>query len=71
MSKQDLSSLEDALDYHFKDVELLREAVQHSSYVNEQLDPVLKDNERLEFLGDAALDLVITHILMNDFPETP
>ena len=71
MNKQDLSSLEDALDYHFKDVGLLREAVQHSSYVNEQLDPVLKDNERLEFLGDAALDLVITHILMNDFPETP
>lgn len=71
MSKQDLSSLEDALDYHFKDVGLLREAVQHSSYVNEQRDPALKDNERLEFLGDAALDLVISHILMNDYPEIP
>ncbi len=71
MSEQDLSPLEDALDYHFKDVGLLREAVQHSSYVNEQRDPALNDNERLEFLGDAALDLVISHILMNDYPEIP
>jgi ribonuclease III len=70
MNGQELSSLENELDYQFKDIGLLREALQHSSYVNEQSDPALQDNERLEFLGDAVLDLVITHILMNHFPQT-
>ena len=70
MNRQHLSSLENDLGYQFKDIGLLREALQHSSYVNEQSDPSLEDNERLEFLGDAVLDLVITHILMNHFPQT-
>ncbi|MES0362494.1 MAG: ribonuclease III [Desulfobacteria bacterium] len=70
MNGQELSSLENELGYEFKDIGLLREALQHSSYVNEQSDPALQDNERLEFLGDAVLDLVITHILMNHFPQT-
>ena len=70
MSEQELSSLEDELGYQFKNIGLLREALQHSSYVNEQRDPDLQDNERLEFLGDAVLDLVITHILMEQFPKT-
>lgn len=70
MNGEALSSLEDELGYHFKEICLLREALQHSSYVNEQPDPDLQNNERLEFLGDAVLDLVITHILMDEFPET-
>jgi ribonuclease III len=70
MNGQELSSLENELGYEFKDIGLLREALQHSSYVNEQSDPDLQDNERLEFLGDAVLDLVITHILMNHFLQT-
>ncbi len=70
MNGQELSSLENELGYEFKDIGLLREALQHSSYVNEQSDPALQDNERLEFLGDAVLDLVITHILMKHFPQT-
>jgi ribonuclease III len=70
MSGQELSSLENELGYHFKDIGLLRESLQHSSYVNEQRDPSLQDNERLEFLGDAVLDLVITHNLMKNFPKT-
>lgn len=70
MSEQELSSLENELGYQFKNIGLLREALQHSSYVNEQRDPSLQDNERLEFLGDAVLDLVITHILMEHFPKT-
>ena len=70
MSDHQLPSLENDLGYQFKEVGLLQEALQHSSYVNEQHDPVLKDNERLEFLGDAVLDLVVTHILMKRFPET-
>jgi len=70
MSTQGLASLEKDLGYQFKETGLLREALQHSSYVNEQKDPDLRDNERFEFLGDAVLDLVITHVLMNHFPET-
>jgi len=70
MNGQELSSLKNELGYEFKDIGLLREALQHSSYVNEQSDPALQDNERFEFLGDAVLDLVITHILMNHFPQT-
>ena len=70
MSSQELASLENALGHQFKDIELLREALRHSSYVNEQKALALRDNERLEFLGDAVLDLVISHMLMTDFPET-
>jgi ribonuclease III len=70
MIEQDLPSLEGELGYQFVNVGLLREALQHSSYVNEQLEPALQDNERLEFLGDAVLDLVVTHVLMKNFPKT-
>jgi len=70
MSGQGLSSLENELGYQFKDIGFLRESLRHSSYVNEQRDSALQDNERLEFLGDAVLDLVITHILMMHFPDT-
>jgi len=71
MNEVSFSTLEEDLGYRFKDMALLREAMHHSSYVNEQHDPGLRDNERLEFLGDAVLDLVITHILMEQFPESP
>ena len=70
MTGQGLAFLENKLGYQFNNIGLLREALQHSSYVNEQRDPDLQDNERLEFLGDAVLDLVITHILMEQFPKT-
>jgi ribonuclease III len=70
MNEQGLSSLEAELAYQFKDIRLLQEALQHSSYVNEQRDLDLQDNERLEFMGDAVLDLVITHILMHQYPQS-
>lgn len=70
MTEQSFLSLEDDLGYRFEDMSLLRQAMHHSSYVNEQHDPTLEDNERLEFLGDAVLDLVITHMLMDRFPES-
>ncbi|MGD2269165.1 MAG: ribonuclease III [Desulfobacterales bacterium] len=57
------------LRYEFKNKELIREACRHSSYVNERDDTDLKDNERLEFLGDAVLNLVIGHILMIRYPD--
>ena len=54
--------------YTFKRPELLIQALHHASYVNEQDDANLEDNERLEFLGDAVLDLAISHLLMERFP---
>ncbi|MDY6832315.1 MAG: ribonuclease III [Thermodesulfobacteriota bacterium] len=61
--------LEQHLGYRFTDTGLLAKALRHSSYVNEQADPAVEDNERLEFLGDAALSLCIGHLLMARFPE--
>jgi ribonuclease III len=57
------------LNYEFKNTDPLVESLRHSSFVNEQLDTDLKDNERLEFLGDAVLNLVVGHILMQRYPD--
>jgi len=57
------------LGYVFDDAGLLSQALTHASYVNEQTGTDLKDNERLEFLGDAVLDLAISRILMDTFEE--
>jgi ribonuclease III len=57
------------LNYTFKIPDILTQAFRHSSYVNEIRNPEIKDNERLEFLGDAVLDLAISHILMEFFKE--
>ena len=51
------------------DRSLIEEAFRHSSFVNEQVGMALQDNERLEFLGDAVLNLVVGHILMKRFPD--
>ena len=69
MEEPDLYLFEQTISYEFKDKNLLREALRHSSYVNEQPDTGLRDNERLEFLGDAVLNLVVGHILMQRYPE--
>lgn len=57
------------LDYQFTDETLISEAFRHSSYVNEQADGGLRDNERLEFLGDAVLSLAVGYLLMRRYPE--
>ncbi|MBK5101495.1 MAG: ribonuclease III [Desulfobacteraceae bacterium] len=57
------------LGYRFKQPGLLSQAFRHASYVNEQSDLNLEDNERLEFLGDAVLDLAVGHILMELFQD--
>ncbi|HCQ5125164.1 TPA: ribonuclease III, partial [Listeria monocytogenes] len=49
--------LQESVGFDFKDVELLKQAFTHSSYVNEHRRENVKDNERLEFLGDAVLEL--------------
>ena len=69
MSEHDLGRLSATLGYEFTKPELLEEAFRHSSYVNEGGDSGVKDNERLEFLGDAVLDLAVSHILMDLFRE--
>lgn len=57
------------LNYNFTRLDTLQEALRHSSYVNENRDLKLNDNERLEFLGDAVLDLAISHILMEKYSD--
>ncbi len=69
MSTTDISSLEQSLEYKFKNIEFIQEALRHSSFVNEQNDFSLTNNERLEFLGDSVLGLIISHLLMIRFPE--
>jgi ribonuclease III len=69
MEARDPSGIEQRLQYVFKDKNLLLEALRHSSYVNELVDPQLRDNERLEFLGDAVLNLTVGHLLMRRYPD--
>lgn len=61
--------LEKILRYEFKDQNLLTESLIHKSYSYENLASKLKHNERLEFLGDAVLELVVSDLLMEHFPE--
>ena len=69
MEAKDPSGVEQHLQYEFGDKDLLLKALRHSSYVNERADQNLEDNERLEFLGDAVLNLIVGHILMRRFPD--
>lgn len=64
----ELSELENKLGYTFKNQSLIEEACRHSSFVNEQTAPDMRDNERLEFLGDAVLSLAVGHLLMLKYP---
>lgn len=70
MNPDPLSPLEDRLAYRFRQPALLAKALRHSSLVNEQPEssPALKDNQRLEFLGDAVLNFVVSDLLMARFP---
>ena len=68
--KDDLTrDLQKKLSYYFINIDLLLEAITHKSYVNENPDLNYKDNERLEFLGDAVLDLSISSYLVENFPH--
>ncbi len=63
------SPVEELLGYRFLDRGLFAESLRHSSFVNEAAESGLRDNERLEFLGDAVLNLVVGHILLGRFPD--
>jgi len=64
-----LSHLEKEIGYNFRDRDLLRRAVTHRSYANEQPDPRPMHNEALEFLGDAVLEFLISAWLLEKFPN--
>jgi ribonuclease III len=69
MTQTNLSEIQRKLIYEFKNVDLLVESLRHSSFVNEHPEMDIQDNERLEFLGDAVLNLVVGHILMQRYPD--
>ena len=69
MEISNLIELEQKIQYTFKDKAVLEESLRHSSFVNEQVLPGMRDNERLEFLGDAVLSLIVGHLLMRHYPE--
>lgn len=68
---KDFSQLEKKLNLEFKNRDLLVQAFCHRSYLNENPDFKLSHNERLEFLGDAVLELVVTEWLYKNYPERP
>ena len=69
MKTDDHFEIEKKLAYEFRSKALLDEALRHSSFVNEQPDVDLRDNERFEYLGDAVLSLVVGHILIERYPD--
>ncbi len=69
MQTSDHFEIEKKLGYEFRSKQLLDEALRHSSFVNEQPEADLRDNERFEFLGDAVLNLIVGHILMERYPN--
>lgn len=64
-----LKHLQEIVSYNFKKLSLLNQAFTHKSYVNENPDQGYRDNERFEFLGDAVLDVIISHLLMDALPN--
>lgn len=66
---EELSKLEKTLKIKFKNKELLRQALVHRSYLNENPSFALPHNERLEFLGDAVLELAVTEYLYQNHPN--
>ncbi len=70
MPKEELEDLEQTLGVTFKNRDTLRQALVHRSYLNEHPDFPLGQNERLEFLGDAVLELVVTEHLYRNY-ENP
>lgn len=66
-----LMELEEKTGYHFNNRELLGRAMTHSSYANECHKSKLECNERLEFLGDAVLEIVSSDFLFHKFPDMP
>ena len=66
-----IKDLEAAIGYHFHNISLLQNALTHSSYANERWHNSLLSNERLEFLGDSILGMLVAEYLFRSFPNRP
>ena len=66
-----IKDLETAISYRFQNITLLQNALTHSSYANERWHDSLKSNERLEFLGDSILGMVVAEFLYRNYPDRP
>ena len=66
-----LKDLEAVIGYHFHNISLLQNALTHSSYANERWHNSLLSNERLEFLGDSVLGMLVAEYLYRNFPNRP
>ncbi len=66
-----MNDLQDKIGYHFKNLSLMSEALTHSSYANEHKSKHIKYNERLEFLGDAVLSIVVSDYIFKNCPQLP
>ena len=64
-----LETLQEALGHRFRDLDILRRALTHPSYVNEHPEYKIGDNQRLEFLGDAVLDFVAGAWVYRNYPD--
>lgn len=69
LAEDQVEELCQRLGYQFRDISLLLNALCHASFSNEQPQLELENNERLEFLGDAVLELAVSHILMDRFAQ--
>lgn len=67
----DLNEFQSKIGYTFKNQHLLEQALTHSSYANEKHMKKHSDNERLEFLGDAVLEIVSSEFLFINYPQKP
>ncbi len=67
----DLNEFQSKIGYTFKNKHLLEQALTHSSYANEKHMKKHSDNERLEFLGDAVLEIVSSEFLFINYPQKP
>ena len=65
---EQLNSLQDRIKFKFSDIKLLNKALTHRSYTNENSE-TLKHNERLEFLGDSVLDILVSDYLVHEYSE--
>ena len=66
-----IKDLEVAIGYRFQNIQLLQNALPHSSYANERWHNSLLSNERLEFLGDSVLGMLVAEYLYHNFPNRP
>ena len=71
MADMKIKELEQMIGYTFRDPQMLLTAMCHSSYANEHRQKQMHDNERLEFLGDAVLEVASSDFLFHQYPQMP